>query len=148
MFALRLLLWLIQLMNGHGSDWTELIKKRREALRMYICRGQKCVCPGSANWIWPVIVLHLYPTSVWCGTRWRKRLTFYFNCCVSTYIPEQREMEQRDQSTTHEVCRRATAGSRHNGKRQGRKKCTVLAMRRISSSLHCYLEESTIISSV
>ena len=57
-------------------------------------------------------------------------------------------MEQRAQSTTHsEVCRRATTGSRHNGKRQGRKKCTVLARRWISSGLRCYLEESTALSS-
>lgn len=56
------------------------------------------------------------------------------------YIPDE-----RDQFTTH---RRATTGSRYNGKRQGRKTCTVLARRRISSGLCCYLEESTVLSSV
>ena len=53
---------------------------------------------------------------------------------LTSLMMEQREVEQRGQSRTHEVCRRATTRSRHN---RGWKKCTVLARRWISSRLRC-----------
>ena len=62
---------------------------------------------------------------------------------LTSLIREQRDGAE-GRFTTHQVYTRATTGSRHNGKRQGQKRCTVL----ISSGLCCYLEESTVQSSV
>ncbi len=91
---------------------TELIKKRREALRT-VCRRQMC----SSGLCQPVIVLQ--------GGESGRRSTVIVVSPLTSLMMEQREMEQRDQFTTHEVCRRATTGSRYNGKRQGRKMCTA-----------------------
>ena len=63
------------------------------------------------------------PTSVRCaeGGESDRRSIVIAVSPLTSLMMEQREVEQRDQSTTHEVCRRAKTGSRHNGKRQGRK---------------------------
>ena len=128
----------------NGSDWTELIKKQRDALHTFV------VCKG--------VFIRTLPTGFGQPLCYAL-IPLVFNVLqggesdsiaspLTSLMMEQREMEQRDKFATHEVCTQAATGSRHNRNCQGWKKCTLLARRRISSGLRCCLEESTVLSSV